>query len=496
MVRRVIRVFVFSSLALVLLLGSGVIYRLLPVAAQSLDQFFDEPDDVSGGDEPDTDSDADSDSGDGDSSDTDPDTNGELDGAADGDSYAGAEAPPATEDSPQPPPAGEGAVDIGDLTTSPTRVRGTVAADAGISLGYNEWPGDDAAEDRTFRDLLEVSAGYAMSASMTVDSRPQPYLRFYTKLSTSLNASNLRFGTPAVGDLFVDYTLNDNIFFRAGKFGMGWGRARLFDSPANLVSRVEEGAGIRASLPAGRGSVTTVLYTRPQWIGTGEGQYEQGDPRGFGGAAQWEQSFGAFSTELSGHYQLEEGPQTAATVTLGVGEVTLGAEGRYNIDPDEPGLPGSTGNPFTAIGNFFWENSSRTWSLWGEYSYDDARGDESAGEDGAPRDGSHLAGLAVKAPSLGSGGWRPQVSWRHAPADTSGQIIAGTSGTIAPGMELSFGMPIFYGRPGTYYRGIAETRIVPDDGSGTAVDDEDQVLLISGSNVVSVSFGLSLSFSF
>ncbi len=99
----------------------------------------------------------------------------------------------------------------------------------------------------------------------------------------------------------------------------------------------------------------------------------------------------------------------------------------------------------------------------------------------------------MKAPSLGSGGWRPQLSWRHSVADTSGQIIAGTSGTVAPGMELSFGMPVFYGRPGTYYRGIAETRIVPDDGSG---DDEDQVLRISGSNVLSVSLGLSLSFSF
>ncbi len=441
-----------------------------PVAAQDMDDFFNDPDEVSGGEDAD---DTDADQEGADSDDTDDDAEDEED---------------PTDSAPV-----VDAVDIGALTTSPTRVRGSVSADAGVSLGYNEWPGSDAAEDRTTRDLLEVSAGYAMSTSMTVDSRPQPYLRFYTKLSTSLNSSNLRFGSPSVGDLFVDYTLNDNIFFRAGKFGMGWGRARIFDSPADLVSRVSQGAGIRASIPAGRGSVTTVLYTRPQWIGDGEGEYEQGDPRSFGGAAQWEQSFGAVSTELSGHYQLEEGPQSAATVTLGMGEFTLAAEGRYDIDPDNPDLPGTEGNPATAIGNFFWENSSRTWSLWGEYSYDAARADESAGDDGVRRDGRHLAGLAMKAPSLGSGGWRPQLSWRHAVGDTSGQIIAGTSGTVAPGMELSVGMPVFYGRPGTYYRGIAETRIVPDDGSG---DDEDQVLRISGSNVVSASFGLSLSFSF
>ncbi|MEX2442946.1 MAG: hypothetical protein WD492_05050 [Alkalispirochaeta sp.] len=446
------------------------------VAAQDLDEFFNEPDEVSGGED---------EAGAEDAVGTDDSSSDDGDGRNAGDAA-------------DPPPAEGGAVDIGALTTSPTRVRGNVSADAGVSLGYNEWPGSDAAEARTVRDLLEVSAGYAMSASMSVDSRPRPYLRFYTKLFTTLSTEDLDFGPPTVGALFVDYTLNDNIFFRAGKFGMGWGRARLFDSPADLVSRVDDGAGIRVSVPAGRGSLTTVLYTRPQWIGTKEGQYEQGDPRSFGGAAQWEQSFGAFSTELSGHYQLEEGPQTAATVTLGVGEVTLSAEGRYDIDPDHPDLPGTEDNPFTAIGNFFWENSSRTWSFWGEYSYDAARGDDSAdggtGDDEVLRDGTHLTGLAMKAPSLGSGGWRPQMSWRHSVADASGQIIAGTSGSIAPGMELSVGLPVFYGRAGTFYRGIADTRIVPDDNSGD--DQEDQVLRISGSNVVSVSLGLSLSFSF
>jgi hypothetical protein len=64
------------------------------------------------------------------------------------------------------------AVDIAALTTAPTRVTGTVSADAGASLGYNEWPWSDAADGRDWKDLTDIRAGYAMSASVAVDSRP------------------------------------------------------------------------------------------------------------------------------------------------------------------------------------------------------------------------------------------------------------------------------------------------------------------------------------
>jgi hypothetical protein len=453
------------------------------LAAQDLDDFFDLPDEVTEPDGPDEDAAGD----DGDTGESGADAEGaggEADGGA-GTSGAGTSdgsaAPPEAT-----PPAG---IDIAALTTSPTRVTGTVSADAGASLGYNEWPWSDAAEDRDWKDLTDIRAGYAMSASVAVDSRPAPYLRYYAKLTSSLNPTSLGFGTPAVSEMFVDYTLN-NTFFRAGKYSMGWGRARLFESPADLVSRVSSGAAMRASVPVGTGSFTTVLYTLRQWIDN----HEQGDPRSFAGAVQLEQTRGIFSTELAAHYQYDEGPMAAAVVTMGIRELTLAGEGRYTIDKDNPGLPGDDANRATAIGNFFWENSSRTWSFWGEYSYNADRADAEAGEDGVRRNGVHLAGLAFKAPSLATGGWRPSVSWRHAVADGSGQVIAGTTGTVAPRLELSFGMPLFYGRPGTYYRGISETRIVPED-SGFG-DDEEQVLLISGQNVVSVSFGLSLSFSF
>jgi len=100
----------------------------------------------------------------------------------------------------------------------------------------------------------------------------------------------------------------------------------------------------------------------------------------------------------------------------------------------------------------------------------------------------------MKAPSLTNGQWRPSLSWQHAMGDSSGTIVLGMSGTVAPSLEFSIGIPAFYGAPNTTYRGVSETRIVPDDEN---LDDENEkVLLIAGTNVVSLGFGLSISMSF
>ncbi|MFW5642611.1 MAG: hypothetical protein ACOCYQ_01165 [Alkalispirochaeta sp.] len=389
-------------------------------------------------------------------------------------------------------------VDIGGLTTSPTSVTGSVKASAGVNFGYNEWPGSDAAEERTWRDLLQVAAGYSMSTSVTVDGRPQPYLRYRASLSSSLSTSSLTMSTPAFTEIFVDYTIRDTVFLRAGKFGMGWGRARLFSSPGNLVSRVGSGAAIRGSTAVGLGSVTGVLYTTPTWIKAYD--HREGDPRSFAGAAQLEQTAGIFTFELAGHYQHDEDPLAAATVTMNIGDLTLAGEERYRLTTDNAGIYGADALVVESVANFFWENRNRRWTFWGEYNHNARRRDDEIGDDGVRRDGRHLVGLAMKAPSLGGGGWRPQLTWRHAVGDLSGQVIAGTSGTIAPNLTLSFGMPVFYGKPGSYYRGIAETRVISDvdteSTDTTLTEEEEDLLRISGQDVISLTFGLSISFSF
>ncbi len=380
------------------------------------------------------------------------------------------------EESAESPEEPENVVDIDALTTSPTTVTGRVSSSVGLGLGLLEWPGSDAAEDEDLEDLARYDVLFEIKSSITVDSRPEPYLRFRTRLSTELDEADLDFTRPEVDELFVDYTFGESVFVRAGKYSMKWGRARLFDNPADLVSRVDDGAALRGTFPAGPGSITALIYSRPEWLAT---YGEETDWRAFGGASQWESTWGPLTTELSGHYQHDEPVGSALGLTLGAGEFTVTAEGVYNWDQDDPaGGPVNGQDSYQAVTTVFWENGARSWSILGEYQYDS---NDSGG-------GEHLAGFSVRGPSVfRRPGWRPGVRWKHALEDGSGEVIPGISGEIAPDLDLSIGVPVIYGEPGTYYREALSSDDDEDD------DDED---LVPFDRVVTVLFGLSLRFRF
>lgn len=376
--------------------------------------------------------------------------------------------------------ASEAAVDIAALTTSPTTVGGSFSGTGGIGLGFLEWPESDAAGDQSLRDLLEYSILYSSTASVTVDSRPAPYLRFHTKVSTSLSSSSLIYTAPTISELFIDYTLAERYFFRVGRYGMTWGNGRLFDNPADLVDRVEDGAAVRISFPLWPGgSFSGLVYSRSAW------DPETNGYRAFAWAGQVDTTAGPVTGELSGHYKDGEPVGTALGITVGKGEFTVAAEGVWNIDPDDPG---GNGDSWLALGNFFWENDSRSWSLTGEYQYDHNATDENGGR--------HLVGFALAAPSLKTGGtgrtgsWRPGLRWKHAIEDTSGEIVLGTKGAVAPRLDLSVGVPVIYGTPGTYFRDALATT------SGLESESEELELLIPVDNVVMVLLAVSLSMSF
>ncbi len=135
-----------------------------------------------------------------------------------------------------------------------------------------------------------------------------------------------------------------------------------------------------------------------------------------------------------------------------------------------------------ALANFLYRSPGGGWTLAGEYQFDGA---DIADDDG----GRHLVGGAVSMPAFGRGGWRPGIRWRHAPADTSGEVLTAIRGTLAPSVNLEVGLPVIYGTPGSYYRDALAASVAGGD-------DDDESDLIPVDNVVMVLFALSLSIQF
>lgn len=436
------RAAVFSALVLLL--------PALALTAQSLDEFFEEPEGSEEGENP-----ADGSGEEG--------SDGAV-GEADGSGEEGSDGAADDADGPD-----EG-VDLDALTTAPTEVSLSVSGSAGAALGFEEWPESEAAEGREPRELLRGTGVYDMAARLSVDARPEPYLRFYGALRTELNEEAMSFTGPAVDELFVDYTLKETVFFRAGKQKLTWGQGRLLSNPANVVSRLSDGIGLRGTSPVprpvGGGSVTGVLYSLPAWVE----EYRPGHPAAFAYAGLYENRLGPVSFELSSHYKEDEPVGSAGSFSFGLGPVDFSFEVLGRWDSADPG---SGFSDYGSLAQLLWESPGRNWSLLGEYEFDSAVADYQG----------HFAAVGLQGPGFG-GGWRPRLRWKHAFQDNSGELVPTISGTVAPRLTASLGLPIVYGEPGSYYR----------EAQNDPADEDEQAIPVD--DVVALLLGVQLDFTF
>ncbi len=373
----------------------------------------------------------------------------------------------------------EESVNLDALTTSPTVFSGSVSAGVGIGAGLIEWPGSNAAEGESFSDLMRYSGFYLTTAVLSLDARPEPYLRFYSSVSISLDADKMDFSGSDISEVFIDYTLKDTVFFRAGKQGITWGHGRLLENPANLVSRVSEGVAVRVTFPAGNGTFNGIVYSKEGWVNN---PYPNIDPRTFAYAGQWESSMGPLAFSLSSHFKMkddsEEDIGSASSISFGIGPFDLAADlvGHWNREN-----PSWIPVEWEALGQIFWENDSRSWSLLSEYMFDTSVGSGLG----------HYVSLGLKTPKFRASRWQPTMLWKHAFQDNSGEFVTGISGSIAPGLNLTMGIPVVYGYPGSYYRDKLVENLELDE---KTIDEEERVIPID--NVVSLLFSITLSFSF
>jgi len=279
-----------------------------------------------------------------------------------------------------------------------------------------------------------------------------------------MDQSTLRFTNPAIGQFFVDYILHDSHFFRVGKHSATWGQGRLVGNPGNLISNMGDGIAIRANTGLGPVNATGVMYTTSASASGGSG------PRSFAYAGLLERSGGKRTVGVSSYYRYAQRLRTAAYYKTAFGGVDVAAEGvtawdvhGYRAEAELENLDPN----FTGLVNAFWESSGTPrLSVLGEYIFDSA----------IPDYAGHKVGIALRLSELSWTRWPPSIRWLHSFNDNSGQVVVGSSRTIAPGLSASFGVPVFYRGP---------TFLDPDD------DEE-----IPDDYVVSVLFTISMSLSF
>ena len=334
-------------------------------------------------------------------------------------------------------PAEDASVDPFSISEKePIRIKGLVDIEGGGGFGLQYWPSDSESFD--FDDAFEAELGYSFASSLAITVEPVEYFRFYADIEISLDQAKFSFPPPRVNELFVDYTLAKTLLFRIGKQNLTWGIGRLLGNPGNLVSRVEDGIGIKIFAPVGAAGLTAVVYAKESFFqGT-----VSGHPSAFGYAALFESSTQFLTWGLSAHFQKLEDLAADIYLKTVLGPVDIGLETRVDVDV----MAAAEGNPadprFRGLFSAFWEGGNPKLSVIAEYLFDSE----------VPDWTGHRVGVGLALSGLPWGGWRPGLTWNHAFEDGSGQVVLGFEGPLAPSMRATLGLPVVYGRAGSYYR--------------------------------------------
>lgn len=344
-------------------------------------------------------------------------------------------------------------VNIDEQTTRPLRIGGSVKLEGGAIYGLTDWPSSIEGTELTLDDITTGNVLYDMSASLSVDARPAPHLRFRMATSSSLNTTTLKYSDfGSIQEMFVDYTYADNYFFRAGKHSTTWGQGRLLGNPGNIVSDSGAGVALRAFIPFGPGGVNALVFAQEKFfLNTG-----QPSPRELVYAAQYDLSRGNFTVGVSGRYQhmyksvriFETRSAMYVKSSFAGMDLTLEGVSHFNakdpvIKPESPVVPVLEEPKYWVIGNLFYEFGSPKWQLIAEYQYNHNMDPEPG----------HLAALGIKTPRFL--GWNYGLSWKHLFNDQSGELVPGMERTIAPNIKATIGLPITYGEEDSYFRSVS-----------------------------------------
>jgi hypothetical protein len=368
--------------------------------------------------------------------------------AADADPVA-VENPATSEASPEASPAPSGGVDdlfgdgAGDVVApqvakvdlSPILANPVPGLSGSITVTGKMLAGWKAAPD--IADLsrnFDGGLAYQLGSGLSLDYRPDPTFHWSGSVAASIAAGSYSWSGISVGNMYIDYTLLDTVFFTIGKFGMGWGVGRIFNVN-DLVSSVNSGLAIKSFVPLGPVGWTAVILAQPGFFtNPSSPSYQE-----LGYATQFEASLGPINLGLSGFYQRASTPKLDLYIKSVLAGVDLFAEGKL-------ALPSGKDPTVTAMGGFFWEGLEPKLKIQGEYQFDSTN----------PAGTDHSVSIGTSLAAIPGTGIRVSAKWTHAFVDNSGQVVVGLESDPLPHIHVALGVPICYGADGS--RWVAATK--------------------------------------
>jgi hypothetical protein len=333
---------------------------------------------------------------------------------------------------------------ISPFHAQPLTVTGALTAYAGGVAGVSDTK--DASGNWNGGLSPSMSPGLSFVPSLTFAARPDESIRFQGTLSFPFATTNMF--APVINELFFDYTLFNEYYFRIGKHLVSWGVTRIFDAGGDLMENSSNGLNVKLNMPIGIGGITTVILT-PASISS---SYSWKD---FTYGLQGDIPIGKAELILSAtgyRYDSDSLPfRGTAVLKTSLGPIDLFAEGveaaTLSLSPSLQSI----------VSGFYWERTDPEYKLYGEYYFN--------ATDTSLRD--HRASLVAGANQAFGSPFDIAIQWTHAFIDNSGIVVPGFSVDLWNHVSLQIGFPIRYGNPGSYFlvnsSPSVTTSVIPTD---------------------------------
>ena len=309
---------------------------------------------------------------------------------------------------------------------------------------FDEYSGDEI--DFSKNPIVRMRAYFVLDSQISKDFHVR--LGFYYQVPNS---------SLKLTDFYVDYTLYDAVFFRAGKYNYSWGISSNF-SFTNLLARIPSDDKFRndpfifrVDIPIGIGGIQLLTLTRRDLMG---GDFDSLGWKDFAYGGKYNLALQWADFDLGAFYQYSMPLRGFLSAKTTLWSIEVYNEYLLSVDVENSGKTGGAVNlgfmrdffkgKLAVNGELFYNNEEN--ALWysGETGFRDAYTSPFA-------EGFNMA-LNLLYRFGGKGNFRLFLQSRYAPADNSALLVPGFRITPWSFFEIYLAVPMALGsREGYYY---------------------------------------------